>query len=73
MALVSHEKSSLNGGRAWRKTLKSALAAAFGVQSTSTLQEDFESRSPLKFIVAGIVLTVLFVGSLVFVANLITS
>lgn len=69
---MTNTASSQNGGPAWWKTIKSALSAAFGVQSGSILREDFESRSPLRFVLAGVILTALFVGSLVLVANLIT-
>lgn len=49
--------------------VKSVLAAAFGVQSSSNRERDFSQGSYRHFIVAGIVFTVLFVLTLVLVVR----
>lgn len=51
----------------------SVLAAAIGVQKKKNLEEDFASSSPMPFIVAGIVFTVAFVFSLIFIVKLVLS
>jgi hypothetical protein len=53
------------------KILGSTLAAAFGVQSRSKLEEDFQQSSPLPFIVAGILFTLVFVVTLVFIVKIV--
>jgi len=54
----------------WR-LLKSAVAAAFGVQSKENLQADFSQTSPLPFIIIGVVFTVIFVFGLIGVVSLV--
>ena len=50
----------------------SVLAAAFGVQNRSNLEKDFNARGSMYiYIVAGIVFTTLFVGTLATVVSLI--
>lgn len=51
--------------------LGSTIAAAFGVQNKKNLERDFSQSSPLPFIVAGILFTVVFVFSLIFIVKLI--
>lgn len=53
------------------KLLFSALAAAFGVQSKRNLEDDFNQSSAVPFIIAGIVFTVLFVLTLIWVVDLV--
>ncbi len=43
------------------KTLQSALAAMFGVQSEHRRHEDFSSEKPWRFIVAGLIVAAVFV------------
>ncbi len=50
-------------------TLQSVFAAAFGVQSQKKREEDFASGSPVAFIVAGILFTVVFVLTLLTVVR----
>ena len=59
------------GWRKWLRIAKSTAAAFFGVQSSKVLEEDFEGSSPLPFIVMGLILTVGFVATLVFIVNLV--
>lgn len=54
----------------WRVVL-SAMAAAFGVQSQKNLENDERSRSIVPYVIAGVILTALFVVSLVTAVNLI--
>lgn len=53
----------------------SALAAAFGVQSSRNRERDFARGKPMHFIIIGVVLTALFVltmiGVVKFVLNLV--
>lgn len=43
------------------RAIKSVMGAMIGVQKADTLREDFNKKSAMPFIVAGIVMTVLFV------------
>ena len=52
--------------------LRSSLAAGLGVQSSRNRQRDFADGSPSRFIVMGLVLTKLFIASLVTVIRIIT-
>lgn len=45
-------------------TLTSTLAALFGVQSQRNHQRDFANGSPLAFILMGVLLIALMIGSL---------
>lgn len=49
----------------------SVLAAAVGVQKRQNLEQDFASSSPLPYIVAGVIFTVLFVFTLVLIVSLV--
>lgn len=49
--------------------VKSGLAAMFGVQTESNRERDFKERKPGDFIFIGIVLTVGFVLTLIFIVN----
>ncbi len=53
--------------------LLSTLAAFFGVQTQQNRQRDFQSASPLPFIIMGIVLAILLVISLITLVNLVLS
>lgn len=48
----------------------STFAAAVGVQNKKALEKDFSNSSPLPFIVAGIIFTVLFMGTIIIIANI---
>ncbi len=51
----------------------SVLAAAIGVQNRKNLEQDFEQSSPLPYIIAGVVFTVVFMLTLIFVVKLVLS
>ena len=53
--------------------LGSALAAAFGVQSSKNRERDFSRGKPMQFIIIGVVLTALFVLVVVGAVNLVLS
>lgn len=53
------------------KALKSAVSAVFGVQTQEQLEQDFSQSNPLVFIFAGLVVTALFIGTLVLIASFI--
>ncbi|MEM7256922.1 MAG: DUF2970 domain-containing protein [Pseudomonadota bacterium] len=50
-------------------TIKSALAAAMGVQSSANRNRDFEHGRPMHFIIAGILVTLLFIGVIVLMVS----
>jgi len=47
-------------GTGFFNVLKSAIAAAFGVQSSKNRERDFKHGKPIHFIAAGILLTITF-------------
>ncbi|MFN3236096.1 MAG: DUF2970 domain-containing protein [Pseudomonadales bacterium] len=49
----------------------SVMAAALGVQSEANRQRDFSQRSPLPYILGGLIFTVLFVLTIVGVVMLV--
>lgn len=56
----------------WSRILRSSLAAGLGVQSSRNRERDFAAGSPRRFIVMGLLLTTLFIASLVTVIRVIT-
>jgi len=50
-----------HSGTGFINVLKSAMAAAFGVQSNKNRERDFSQGKPVHFIIAGIILTICFV------------
>ena len=51
--------------------IASVLAAGFGVQSTANRERDFTTGSEKSFVVVGIIATILFVLTILFVVNLV--
>lgn len=51
--------------------IKSVLASLVGIQSEVNRQKDFASESPAMYIIAGLIITVLLVFSLIFVVSII--
>lgn len=49
----------------------SVLAAGLGVQSSKNRERDFQQGSPGVFIAAGIVFTLLFIGTVAFVVQMV--
>lgn len=49
--------------------IKAVLGAMVGVQSEQQRQQDFQSSSPIPYIVVGVIATLLFVVTLILVVN----
>ncbi len=49
----------------------STVAAAFGVQSETNRQHDFQQKSIMPYLLAGLLFTAIFLGSLIFIVSLI--
>lgn len=54
------------------QVIKSVFAAAVGVQSEENRIRDFQSGSPLPYIIAGVIFTIVFVLALVGLVLLVT-
>ncbi len=54
-----------------RQILKAVLGAFVGVQSEQQRQQDFQTQSPLPYIIAGVVVTFLFVLGLVLIVRIV--
>jgi len=54
----------------WR-AIKSAAAAAFGVQNDKTRQQDFNSDTPFPFILAGVILVIGFILLVATIVNVV--
>jgi len=52
----------------WR-VFKSTVAAFFGVQTEHNREKDFQTQSPLPFIIMGIILAIALVISLILIVN----
>lgn len=55
------------------QVVQSVLAGAFGVQTNEARRRDFQSGSPMPYIVGGVVFTVLLIVVLVVVVNVVLS
>ncbi len=53
--------------------LKSTLSAAIGVQSNANRERDFKHGNIKTFVIAGIIFTVVFIGTVITVVNLVLS
>ena len=53
--------------------IKAVVGAMVGVQSERQRQQDFNSSSPLPYIIVGIIATLLFVVTLILVVNWVLS
>lgn len=58
--------------RIWQ-VFHSTLAAFFGVQSDNNRQKDFQTQSPVPYILMGIVLAVVLVVSLILLVSQVVS
>ena len=58
-------------GTGFLNVMKSALSAAFGVQSNANRERDFNQGKPIHFIAAGLVVTLLFIAALVLLVKLV--
>ncbi|MBB1322383.1 MULTISPECIES: DUF2970 domain-containing protein [Shewanella] len=52
----------------WR-VFSSTVAAFFGVQTEQNRQKDFQTQSPLPFIIMGIILAITLVISIILIVN----
>ena len=59
--IISSIKCVVNRWIKMLKIIKSVLAAFFGVQSEANRQQDFQSVSPWKFILVGILMALILV------------
>lgn len=57
----------------WGEAIGSALSAFIGVQSNAKRERDFGRNHPGRFILAGVVMTAAFVGSLMLLVHLLTA
>ena len=51
------------------QVMLSVMSAAIGVQRSETRARDFQTDSPLPFIIAGILFTMMFVSSLLLIVS----
>lgn len=51
------------------KVFKAVFSAFIGVQSEKNRLEDFQSNSPIPFILVGILMVLIFIVSLVYLVN----
>jgi hypothetical protein len=54
------------------EVLLSVFAAALGVQNSKNRERDFTHGSPIVFIVAGLIFTIIFVVTIVTIVHLVT-
>jgi len=75
---MSSKKNSLNDNAQAQSTKKrpgvlhlvlTTFAAAFGVQNQENLEQDFSQKSPVPYIIMGVVFTMIFVVAVVSVAK----
>lgn len=50
-----------------------SMAAGIGVQSRKNLEKDFNQQSPFPYIIAGILFTAIFLGTIILVVKLVLS
>jgi len=68
---MQNEEGSGPGRIGWRAVASSVLAAAFGVQSSKNRERDFARGSPARYLIMGIVGTLLFVITMYVVVRLV--
>lgn len=56
-----------------RQILKAVFGAFIGVQSEQQRQQDFQTQSPLPYIIAGVVVTICFVVGLMLIVRWVLS
>ena len=66
-----NESNSKGSSPSMWQLVISVFGAAFGVQTEATRQRDFNSSSPLPYIIAGLIFTVLFVLTIIGVVSLV--
>jgi hypothetical protein len=55
----------------WLRVILSVLASAVGVQTRANMERDARARSPLRYIVAGLIGTALFIFTIVTIVRLV--
>lgn len=65
------EQENKHGPPSMWSLVGSILGAAFGVQSSRVRERDFSQRSPLPFIIGGLIFGVLFVTTLVVIVSVV--
>ena len=55
------------------QAIKSVMSAMIGVQKADTLKDDFSKKTAMPFIVAGIIMTIVFVLSVYSLVRLVLS
>ena len=60
---LRHMKKSHAKGTGFFNVMKSALSAALGIQSNANRERDFQHGKPVHFIIAGIIVTLLFIAA----------
>ncbi|MEH6552026.1 MAG: DUF2970 domain-containing protein [Pseudomonadales bacterium] len=55
------------------QVVSSVMAAGIGVQSSKNRERDFENGSPVVFIVAGLIFTVIFIATVVTIVSTVLS
>lgn len=58
-------------GLSLKQIIGSVLAAAFGVQSSANRERDFQRGRLQHFVIAGIIFTALFVGTVIAAVNMV--
>ena len=53
--------------------MKSAIAAAFGIQSQANRERDFKNGKPIHFIIAGVLTTLVFLLGVALFVNIMIS
>jgi hypothetical protein len=66
---VEESHPERNQGTGIKQTLKSVLMGFIGIQSSKDHQRDFEKGKPSDFIIAGVVMTLLFILTVYWVVS----
>ncbi len=66
------DKSGKQTKVSWWAVVKSVLSAMLGVQSAKNRERDFTQGKPHQYIIIGIIATLLFIFTLVFVVSMVS-
>lgn len=68
----THDGAQQDGQRPTvTQVIQSVLAGAFGVQTNEARKRDFQSHSPVPYIIGGVIFTVMLVVGLIILVNVI--
>ena len=56
-----------------KQIIKAVAGAFIGVQSEQQRQQDFNTQSPLPYIIVGVVMTLLFIAALITIVTIVLS